>query len=182
MGSTTIYLLPDLRGRDPAEYASQAVSVLSAWGVIDPEPDPDDPGFYGPGDASVVPFEEAEGWDSGFEVCIVYGSSRACVVPTDPAVSPRCPRCSHDVSETYYDTVNDAWESEPETPPDTLRVRCGGCGAEHRLDHLVDDVGIFLVTAYLNFDDVPGGIRPEWLAALDERLGVNHRCVQYWYT
>src|SRR5262245_44960801 len=151
MGTTTIYLLPELLGLDPAEYASQAVSVLIAWGVIDPEPDPDDPGFYSAGDASLVAFEAAEGWDTGFEVCIVYGSSRVSVVPTDPAVSPRCPRCSHDVSETYYDTVNDAWEFEPEKSHDTLRVRCGGCGTEHRLDQLVDDVGIFLVNAYLNF-------------------------------
>lgn len=182
MGTTAVYLIPDLGDVAPTEYARRVKTLLSVYRIINAEPAADYPDIYPPGAESLAPFSNDVGWGSGFEHCIIYGSSRVSVVPTDPAVFPHCPACSADVSDAYYETINDAVEFEPEKPDNELRVRCPNCGGEYRLDQLVDDTGIFLVNAYVDFDDVPGSVRREWLDDFESRLGLKHRCLEYWYT
>jgi hypothetical protein len=182
MGKTTVYLLPDLGSVAPTEYAQRVKALLVELEIIWGEASDELPDFYPPGDKSLAAFENTVNWEAGFENCIIYGSERKQDVPQDPSVYPRCPNCSTDVTDVYYQTINDADEFEPDKPDDELRVKCPNCAGEHRLDQLVDDKGIFLVNAYVNFDDIPGSLRPEWLSDVDKRLGITHRCIEYWYT
>lgn len=182
MGATVVYLLPELGDLVPQTYAARARAVLIEMEVIDAEPMDFDPMFFPPGEASLAPFDNEVDWTSGFESCGIYGNGRAALVPNDPAVDPCCPKCGVNVSELYYEVVNDAAEFEPDKPEADLRVRCPRCAEDYRLDQLVDDVGIFLVNAYVAFDDIPGALKREWLAAFDKSMRVSHRVIEYWYT
>jgi hypothetical protein len=184
VGHTTIYLLPE-EAVDPATYASRVLSVLTRWGVITEDHYDGQPTWYCAGHNSCTPFLEADE-DFGFEYCIITGTSHVEVVPQDPAVQPRCPFCLGDLSDIYYEAINDIEDeydgAEKSKQYLDARLGCSTCSHQSSLTELKDDVGIFLSGTWINFEDVESELRPEWVEQFNRETGWRHRVLTYWYT
>ncbi len=181
MGCHCLYLVPTTAVAGPRRIARKAVSILTDQGIIwaAPARNPEfSPGHFSfrcgengrrafavEADAQVIPFE----------TCYLFGAKHPDVVPQFPAVYPKCSRCGTNVSSEFYAFVNDENVEEP--------FQCPACGNNCRIDSLVDDVGIFITTLYLCFDDTKGlQVDAEWLHRFSEQLGIGFMVKEYWYT
>lgn len=181
MGTWSTYLIPESVQLQPEHYLATVKAALQKFGVIGERQYGDNPNCFSAGPQSLDPFENEIGWKTGFEYCSLYGNSRIEVVPQDPSAEPKCPCCTADVHEQYYEVVNGG-EDDQEPNYESATITRGACGRSSRLDQLKDEVGIFLTNTYINFDDVPGRMRTNWLAKFEAETGIKHRVLEYWYT
>ena len=202
MGWSDVYLIPAASSgaggqplADPRRYAERAAEVLTAMGVID-GPYDDDEGWYAAGEANEAPFlrehpivHDPSGVvineEIAFETCIIYGRPELTVVPLEEDVDPRCPRCGADVGTEHNATLiallDDEGKPKTATGFADARVACPECGGSFRLDELTDALGggIFLVNRYVNFHECFPRVRPEWLAAFNRAMGIEHTAHLY---
>jgi hypothetical protein len=185
MGSISIYLLPETEV-DPTEYGKTVKRVLLEMGIIDDE-NYEYENWWVAGSRSNTIFQEP-GTDIGFEYCILYSSPHVELVPQDPAVFPRCPSCAAELSDQFYELINEIEENHAERPArkarayEDARLKCGTCGVSAALPDLKDDHGIYLHRTWVNFEDTPGSLRADWVREFSRATGWNHRAVEYWYT
>jgi hypothetical protein len=186
MGTLSIYVIPE-QEIDPEAFRRTVKQVLLEMGVIEDE-NYSEPNWWLAGESSASIFENGGGEDVGFEYCIVYGSPHVEIIPQDPAELPSCPACGADVSEEFYDVINDIEERHEEEPGakaealEGATVSCPKCRAASRITNLKADVGILLSRTWINFEDAPGSLRDDWLSKFNEHTGWKNRCLEYWYT
>jgi hypothetical protein len=184
MGSTDIYLMSERSAEmSPVQYAERAVELLTRTNVICVA-DYEEKGWFGLGDESLLPFEHQPEDEYGFDLCVVYGRPELALVPLEEEVEPRCPACDTDVGAAHNQIVCQIADEELETGVGDVRITCPGCGQSWRLDQLMDKLGngLYLTDRYVNFNDVIGRLRPQWLAEFDRAMGVRHVVRTYWST
>jgi hypothetical protein len=186
MGNTTVYLLPEGPSIDPRAYRLRVKKVLQRFGVIGNERYDGEPNWYVAGPNSNQPFAALADHEIGFEYCIIYGSVNVEVVPQDPAVQPHCPSCDADLSQPYYDLINDiemTYSGRAKSRKHlSSRISCTKCTHASSLPELKDSVGVFLSGTWVNFEDIQSELRPEWLTEFNMQTGWQHRALTYWYT
>jgi hypothetical protein len=185
VGNLSIYLFPE-EDVDPVAYGPRVKQALLAMKVIDDETY-EHPNWWVAGESSADAFEDPSD-ETGFEYCIVYSSPFVELIPQDPAVFPKCGACGAEVSDEYYELVEDLEEKYGNSPAlkgsQLLQasLRCPGCSAVVALENLVDPQGIYLKRTWVNFEDASGPLRDEWLKRFETATGWKHRAVQYWHT
>jgi len=182
MSYTYSYFVPLSPEPEPVEYARRAKEYLMAQKVISKG---DEPGYFNMGADAVLPFEQRDDWDAGFEFCVIFGGPHLTIVPgDDEPIEAQCPRCQTGVgpelSQLYRPEEAKSVGSIDFTG---ATVRCPKCGGVFRPDELIDPRGqpIFLTRRHVCFVNA-GKFRAEWLAEFDKAAGTPHRFVIYRYT
>src|SRR5262249_32339265 len=92
---TYSYFIPLSPEPDPAEYALRAKEFLMAQTIIC---EGDRPGYFGLGDNALLPFEQRDDWDAGFDFGDIFGGPHLTIVPVDDQpLEPKCPKCRANV-------------------------------------------------------------------------------------
>ena len=167
MGQTSIYVFTL---NDRPGFVQESLARLSEAGVISSEAHA---GLYGPGTAP---------WASrAFDHLDIHQSRLPYIIPQDPAIEPTCPACGADMSEAFYDTVNEIEDEGQEVDWRGVKVTCSRCRQEFAITALKDRVGVFCACEYLYFADV----EVDDLRAFETQLQkiLSHAEVKsYWYT
>jgi hypothetical protein len=177
--------VPTAEVRKPRQAALDAASRLLKQGVIWANPKrkaefTKGHWSYGSGEDGGVAFDvDAGATCAAFQTCYLFGAKQPDIVPQFAAVDPRCPQCNKNVASDFYQFINDDhFEDNVEEP-----FQCPSCGYTCRVDNLKDDVGIFISTFYVCFDDTNGSkIKADWLRTFSSELGIMFAVKEYWYT
>jgi hypothetical protein len=92
----------------------------------------------------------------GFDYLGVRIGARPKFIPEDPAILPRCPKCNEDLSDPWYEVLNDEFDRDMEQDWRTPQATCPRCQWRGSLLDVVDEggVGAFARREFIFLSDV----------------------------